>query len=332
MVVKGVVSFIAVVYTKFMVVFNLILYLLSFFVLWRGAGLIISSVDKIAKKLKLSSFAFSFFILGILTSIPEFAVGVTAVAEKKPEVFVGNLVGGIPVIFLFIIPVLAVLGNGIKLRNNISSKNLLLSFLVMAAPAFFILDQHMSNFEGIGMILMYVGLFLLIQKENGVLDTQHSDVLEIKRYSYKDILKVLFGIFLVFVSSHFIVDNTLYFADLLHISPFYVSLIFLSIGTNLPELSLAIRSVMLKKEEVAFGDYVGSGAANTLLFGIFVLMTDGDVVTVNNFLKPFIILVIGLIVFFVFSRSGHTITKREGIILFLIYLGFMVIDYLHLPF
>ncbi|HSA83475.1 MAG TPA: hypothetical protein VLF20_01140 [Patescibacteria group bacterium] len=307
---------------------NLLLYLLSFFVLWRGAGLIISSVDKISKRLKLSSFAFSFFILGLLTSIPEFAVGMTAVAEKKPEVFVGNLIGSIPVIFLFIIPLLAVLGNGVKLKNNISSTNLFLAFVVIAAPAFFVLDRRVTNFEGIGMIMMYLGLFLLIQKKNGILDTEHSNILEIKSYSYRDILKVIFGIFLVFISSHFIVENTLYFANLLHISTFYISLIFLALGTNLPELSIAIRSVILKKSEVAFGDYVGSAAANTMLFGVFTLMTTGEVVTVNNFFSPFLILIVGLVMFFIFSRSGHIISKREGVILFLLYVGFVLIEYI----
>ena len=66
-------------------VFSLIAYILSFFIIWLGAGLIIKSVDKIAEKLKLSAFAVSFFVLGILTSIPEMAISITAVIDKKPD-------------------------------------------------------------------------------------------------------------------------------------------------------------------------------------------------------------------------------------------------------
>ncbi len=205
-----------------MLFINIALYLISFLALWFGAGLIVSSVDKISKKLKLSSFAFSFFILGLLTSIPEFAVGITAVAENKPEVFVGNLIGGIPVIFLFIIPVLAILGNGIKLQNNLNSKNLALSFIVILLPALLVMDRRVTNLEGLIMIILYLVLFFLIQREKGILDSEHSNILDIKSYSYKDILKVLFGVGIVFISSHIVVDNTLYFANTFNISTFYI--------------------------------------------------------------------------------------------------------------
>jgi cation:H+ antiporter len=302
---------------------QVIVYLFSFFVLWLGAGLIVSSVDKISKKLRLSPFALSFFVLGILTSIPEFAVGMTALAENKPEVFSGNLIGGIAVIFFLVIPILAILGNGIKLKQ-VNSNNLLLTFVVLLAPSFFVLDKRVTNLEGGIMILLYIALFFFIQKDKGVFDLKHSKILNNKLYSYKDIIKILFGISMVFIASHVIVDTTLYFASVLHISTFYISLIFLSLGTNLPELSLAIRSIISGKKDVAFGDYLGSAATNTLLFGLFTLLNTGEVLTVNNFLKTFIVLLIGLIIFFYFTRSKNDISRKEGFILLLLYGAFAI--------
>lgn len=279
---------------------NLLVYLASFFVLWFGAGLIVASVDKISRRLRLSSFAFSFFVLGLLTSIPEFAVGMTALAENKAEVFVGNLIGGVPVLFLFIMPLLAILGKGIKLENNLSAKNLLLSFVVMLIPGLLVMDRRVTNFEAVVMIVMYLLLFFQVQREKGIFDTEHSNVLKLKSYSYTDILKVLLGVGIVFLAGHTVVDKTLYFANMFHVSPFYISLVFLSLGTNLPELSLAIRAVISGKKDVAFGDYVGSAAANTLLFGVFTLVHSGEVVTINNFFKTFLIMTVSLGVFFLF--------------------------------
>ncbi len=94
---------------------------------------------------------------------------------------------------------------------------------------------------------------------------------------------------------------------------------FLSLGTNLPEFSLAIRAIISGKKDVAFGDYVGSAAANTLLFGIFTILNTGEVVTVNNFFRTFLIMVLGLGMFFVFSRSKHDITQKEGFVLLVLY-------------
>lgn len=306
---------------------HLAFYLASFFILWFGAGLIISSIDRFSKKLKLSSFAFSFFALGILTSIPEFAVGMTALADNTPEVFVGNLIGGIPVIFLLIIPILAIFGNGIKLKNQLGKTQLAFSFMVMITPAFLVMDRTVTNPEGIIMILLYGILFLIIQRKNGIFDTKGSKILSLRSYSLTDIFKILLGVALIFIASNIVVDNTLYFAGFLHISPFVMSLLFLSFGTNLPELSIAIKSILTGKKDVAFGDYVGSAAANTLLFGIFTLINKGNVVTVNNFLTTFIVMCIGLTAFFYFTLSKNDISRREGFLLLIIYAMFILSEF-----
>lgn len=308
------------------ILFNTAVYIASFFTIWFGAGLIVSSADRLSRKLKISSFAFSFFVLGIPTSIPEFAIGITAVAEGRPGIFVGNLIGGILVIFIFIIPILAILGNGIKLHHRFNAKRLLFSFFVMLVPAFFVMDGRIVKLEGIIMILLYAFLFYFIQKNKGIFDTGNNSVLDIRVYSFKDLAKVVVGIAVIFVSSKIIVDNTLFFADILQVSPYYISLILLSIGTNLPELSIAIRAVMLKKRDIAFGDYVGSGAANALLFGIFTILSPKDVLPTNHFLITFLISILALGLVFYFLKSKNDISRKEGILLLLLYIFFVIIE------
>ncbi|PIQ72690.1 hypothetical protein COY13_01085 [Candidatus Roizmanbacteria bacterium CG_4_10_14_0_2_um_filter_36_35] len=98
-----------------MVFFKIFFYLVSFLILWYCSGIIIRSVDRFAHRLKLSSFAVSFFVLGILTSVPEFSVGINSIINKTPDVFVGNLLGSSLVLFIFVIPLLAVFGGGVKM-------------------------------------------------------------------------------------------------------------------------------------------------------------------------------------------------------------------------
>ena len=74
-------------------ILQLFFYIFSFLLIWFVAGLIVTSVDRLAHKLNLSSFAVSFFLLGILTSVPEISVGINSLIDKKPEIFVGNLIG-----------------------------------------------------------------------------------------------------------------------------------------------------------------------------------------------------------------------------------------------
>ena len=309
-----------------MVWLNLLVSLGAFIAIWYGAGLIVSSAVSFSKRLHLSSFAFSFFILGLLTSTPEFGLGLTALSENNPEIFVGNLIGGVVVIFFFIIPLLAILGKGIKLHHELSNKNLILSFLVMLSPVFFLIDRQVTNLEAVVLIILYFVLFFFIQREHGIFDTENSHVLEIKYYSFKDILKVLLGVGIVFVASRIIVDNTLYFASFFHISPFYISLIILSLGTNLPELSLAIKSVISGTKDVAFGDYIGSAAVNTLFFGLFSLLHNGTVTTVDNFFTTFCLIAFGLGLFYFFSTSKHDISRQEGFLLLCLYVIFVLVE------
>ena len=254
---------------------NAFIYLISFIVIWFGSGLIISSTSKFSEKLKLSPFVFSFLFLGILTSTPEFSIGLQSIADHDPEIFVGNLLGGIAVIFLLIIPLLAIFGNGINLKKELNNTSLLASIGVILAPAIAVLDGSVSLLEGIILIGIYLLLILHIERKHGIFDQENSKLLNVKSYSYKDILKVIAGIVLVFVSSALIVDKTLIFSEIFNISTFYVSLLIVSIGTNLPELSLAVRSITVRKKDIAMGDYVGSAAANTFLFVMFTVLNGG---------------------------------------------------------
>lgn len=317
-------------YTKFTVnIFvELVIYIASFIFIWLGSGLIISSMDRFSKRLKLSSFAVSFIVLGLLTSVPELAVGLIAIADKDPEIFVGNLLGGIPVIFLFIIPILAIFGKGINLKHELNERNFILILLLIAIPSFLALDRTISSLEGLFLIALYILVLFFVQRDHGLFDKYNTEILSIKAYSYKDIIKLLFGIGIVFISSNIIVEKTIYFSNILEISPFYISLIFLSFGTNLPELSLAIRAIFSGNKEIAFGDYMGSGAANVLLFGIFTLLNGGETLTVNNFITTFYFTAVGLGFFYIFSRSNRRISVDQGIFLFVLYLFFVLLELL----
>lgn len=311
-----------------MVFIHLLLYLVSFVFIWFGAGLIISSASRFSSKLRLSPFAFSFVFLGLLTSTPEFSVGLQAVADQKAEIFVGNLLGGIVVLFLVVIPLLAVFGNGISLKNELDNKTLIATLGVILAPAFFILDKKITPIEGWIFILLYLILLFFVQRKNGIFDTKNSQILQIKAYSYKDLLKIIVGLGIVFIASNVIVEKTVYFAELLNMSAFYISLLVIALGTDLPELSLAVRSVISGKREIAMGDYIGAAAVSTFLFGIFTVLHNGEIITGSNFIITFVFIAIALGAFYFLSTKKQYITRTNGVALLGIYLLFIAFELL----
>jgi cation:H+ antiporter len=309
-----------------MTLINLFLYIVSFIFIWLGSGLIVNSASKFSKKLKLSAFAFSFVFLGILTSTPEFSVGLQAVADRNASIFVGNLLGGIIVLFLVIIPLLAIFGNGINLKHELDHKQLILTMGVIALPSILILDKKVTNIEGLIMIISYLILLFFIQRKNGIFDRENEQLLDIKSYSLKDILKIIIGLVIVFISSSLIVSKTIYFANFFNISTFYISLLVIALGTDLPELTLAIRSIISGKKDIAMGDYIGAAAVSTLLFGIFTILHNGEVITVSNFLTTFIFIITALSLFFFFSFKNQFLTRINGIFMLIIYILFIAVE------
>jgi cation:H+ antiporter len=306
------------------VLVHVCIFLISFITIWFGSGLIVTSVTKISNRLRISQFFISFIVLGILTSTPEIAVGISAISVNNPSVFVGNLLGGIPILYLLVIPLLAICGNGISIRSPKEKQSIILSIIIAIAPFLIVLDQKVTNPEGVFLIVIYVVSIICM----GVNQENPQKKNERKVFPIINLIKIVIGAALVFVSSRVIVSNTLFFSEVLQIAPFYLSLFLLSFGTNLPEITLALRSVFSKKKSIAFGDYLGSASANTLLFGIFTLCTKDAVLHVSNFLPMFGVMCAGFFLFYRFAKTKEGISRGEGFVLFLVYLIFAYVELL----
>jgi len=118
----------------------------------------------------------------------------------------------------------------------------------------------------------------------------------------------------------------LYFSNTFNISAFYISLIVVSIGTNIPELSIAVRSAISGKKDIAMGDYLGSAAANTLVFGILILLSGGAVSIINNFAITFVFIFGALSLFYLFFRTKSFISRGNGVLLLGMYILFVALE------
>jgi cation:H+ antiporter len=300
--------------------------------LWFGSGLIVKALGRFSRRLSLSSFAASFFLLGLATSIPEMGVGLTALYENRPLVFVGNLLGGIIAIFLFAIPLLTIVGKGVRLSRQLPKATLVICLAVMAAPVVLMLDGSISQPDGLVMVVLYLGLFVTIQRNKGILDHSNTKLLSAQSYSLLDILKVIAGVLIVAFASRVAVEQTVNFSEFLGIPLFYSSLVVLSLGTNVPELSLAVRAALSGKKDIALGDYIGSAAANVLLLGCLALLTPFGIQLGKDKLLPVVggFLVFGLATFYyvVKVRKPHNvITTIEATALFIGYLLFLLVSF-----
>lgn len=302
--------------------YNVILFIIGCLILWKASGLVVYGVENFSKNLQLSSFATSFLILGILTSVSEMSVGINAILDKNPEVFVGNLIGGSFVILLLIIPMLAIFNKGIALQGHLNPQRLLMFLFIILCPSLLVLDGIVTRYDALLLVLLYGLFFYFFHEQHPILNSITS--MEPNEKNLKNIAKIVLGVVLIYISAQILVDKTIFFAHFSHIPPFLISLIILSIGTNLPEIVIAINSIRKSHSHIAFGNYVGSAAANTLLFGIFVFINGPFLINSQTFEHTFYIITFGYFLFFLFAKSKDRITASEGLILLITFLFFFL--------
>lgn len=305
---------------------HIIIYLLSFVGIWIGSGLVIKSVEKISRNLKISSFAISFIVLGLFTSISELSVGVNAVLKNDPEIYVGNLIGASIVLFMLVIPLLAIVGNSIRITPEFQGFNLPASLVVIALPVILAMDGKVGKVDSAISLAMFGFLLISIEAKRGVLGKLEGLGQKSGVAIGKELLRIIFGVATIFIASKFTVEQTLYFSDLLHVSPFLISLLIIAIGTNIPELSLVIRSAFIRNHQVAFGDFVGSAAFNTFLLGFLTTIYGKPVMLTNSYIVSLLFLVVGLAIFYYFARTKNSITRFEGLALLGLYVVFVLTE------
>jgi cation:H+ antiporter len=307
------------------------LFFLALSIIWILSGSVISAVDRVARRYEKPGFAVAFFVLGFMTTIGEMSVAFNSTIKGIPQVSAGNLIGASIVIFLLIIPLLAIFSKGISLSNAMTNSNLLLTLSIILLPALVTFDGMVSPQEGLLIILLYIALIYRIRKKHSFETTVESTIAEVReaithkrRATAIDLLHITGAAVVIFLAGNVLVEKSVFFTTLWGVPASVAGLLVLSIGTNVPELIIAVRSVLLRHADIAFGDYLGSGAANSLLFGILALANGTFLVHQGEFLISLGILLLGLILFLVFARSKEELSRKEGIIMSAVYVCFLV--------
>lgn len=263
--------------------------------------------------------------MGFLTSATEISVAFASFANKEVEVSTGNLLGGIIVLFLFLIPLLSILFNGIRLTHTMSKPAFLLNVLALMIPGIVFVDGTLTIIESL--VLLGAGgfvYFLMIFSKREKFKTEEINKKQAGKLS-KRLFLIIIGMVLLIVSSDFLVQGLVDLAISLQVDPFLISLIGLSVGTNLPEITLAVKSVLLGRKDMAIGNYMGSATFNILILSVLGLASGGITVQ-SDFTVTLIISVVGLFLFWLFMITKSKLSRLEGLALFALYIAFLLME------
>jgi len=275
--------------------------------------------------------------LGILTTTPELFLGINAIIKNIESVSLGNLLGGIIVIFALLFGLTLFLNKKIKTDGDIKKIIPKLSFIFL--PFLLGLKGGLNYIDGILFLFLYFIVIFYDKIKNKILS--FSNILDKKEkinnvYILKNIKDLKFWKeFFLFITSlasllilsYFIIDIAEKILIEINVSNFIIGLIIFSIGTNLPELIVALKS-RKNKNGLAISHLIGSGMANVFILGILLFFKKFDVVINTSYLFTFFFTLVILILVGIFYKTKKSFSKKEGLVLIFIYILFIIYQFI----
>jgi cation:H+ antiporter len=235
--------------------------------------------DIIAKKTGLSGLWLGLVLMAGVTSLPELATGLSAVASDLPDIAAGNIFGSC-VFNVFILGLMDALSRKVPLSSKINQGNILSAgmsvlFLSGVALSLFVGDK----LPGLGWVGLYTPLIIA-----GYLGTMRmafkfekkrtpvAEVLsEIKEEApgtslKKAIVHYALHAAIVVAAAVFLPSIAERIAEITGLGQTFVGNIFVAVSTSFPELAVSFAAIRIGAVDMAVGNIFGSN-----LFNLFIL-------------------------------------------------------------
>ncbi len=302
-----------------------------------GAELLLRSASRSAAMLGIRPIIIGLTVVSVGTSMPELAVGITAAAEGKGALAVGNIAGTNILNILFILGLSALIRPLPMQRLSIK-----LDAPVMIAAALALLamawDGVLSRLDGtlllLAALVYTVALVRLSRRETAALKKEFSEEYSVaalkpghgvKQGAWNAFLLAI-GLAVTVLGAELLVSSAVDIAQSFGVSDAMIGLTIVAIGTSAPEFATTMMATYKDDRDVAVGNLVGSSIYNILvILGLTCLVAPGGVDVSEEILwidLPLAALV-ALVCLPVF-RSDRTVSRREGacfVAAYLLYLG-----------
>lgn len=309
-------------------ILNIILIIIGFILLIKGADFLVEGSKNIAKKLKISEMIVGLTIVSIGTSMPELFVSVTSALNGSSDLSLGNVIGSNLCNLLLILGLSAVIRPVIFKKET---KMFDIPICIFTTVLFIFLcniDNNLSLIDGIILIFFFlcflVYIIILGKKQSSLVNETKEDLKKIN--VFKNIVFISLGIVGLKFGGDFVVDNSIEIAKILNISEKIIGLTIVAIGTSLPELITSVTASMKGSSDIAIGNIIGSNIFNILLIaGASAVISPMNFDTTYNI--QLIILVVSTIVLSIFPYTDKKdeMTMSNGITYMMIYALYMVL-------
>lgn len=311
---------------------QVILLIIGFVVLIKGADVFVDGASSIALNCKLSKMLIGLTIVAFGTSAPEFAVSVKSIISNNSDMVLGNVIGSNILNILLIVGLCSII-KPIKVKSNTVRKELPIVMLFSTLLFFLIKDDlFVSSINTVnrndGFVIVLFFMIFVYYLISIMRNKKDDDADEMAKYGmFKSIIFTILGIVCIVMGSNVVVDSASKIAGMLGVSQKMIALTVVAFGTSLPELVTSIVSTRKGEHEILVGNIVGSNIFNIgIVLGVPVALF-GGIQAVGFNVIDLVVMIVSAILLFVFAYKDHEIHRHEGMImlaLFVIYYSYVI--------
>ncbi len=313
---------------------NILLLILGFILLIKGADILVDGASSTAGNFKVSKMLIGLTIVAFGTSTPELAVSISALASKSTDMVLGNVIGSNILNILLILGIAGII-HPIKIKDNTVKKEIPLCILISSLLVVLFLDIKLGNglvneitrgdaFVILLFFLIFVYYLITLakaKKENKEVETP-------KFKLGKSLFFVLLGLVGIILGSDLVVDSASNIAAALKISERIISLTVIAFGTSLPELVTTIVSSKKGEQDLLLGNIIGSNIFNIcIVLGVPVALF-GTITPESFQIIDLIMLIASSVLLYIFSKTKKEITHNESLFMLLLFAIYYTIIFL----
>lgn len=257
---------------------QLLLLVVGFALLMKGADWFVEGASKIADKLGVSQLVIGLTIVAIGTSLPEAAVSIASALKGSADLTIGNVVGSNILNVLLILGLTSVIKAIPVQKSTVKYEIPFVIVVTVVLVALGLTDNQVGRLDGgilWALLIVYLIYLLKIAKSGQSSEDAPAEKKEDKVWLM--IVMVVVGAAMIVLGSDVTVDAATKLAEMFGMDERLIGLTIVAFGTSLPELVTSVTAALKGKTDIAVGNIVGSNIFNIL----FVVGTTALIIPVN---------------------------------------------------
>ncbi len=316
----------------------------SIFLIWKGSDWLTDSLIPVAHRLGTSYIAVTTLLASFMMSTPELLISIYSYFLGYPKIGLGVLIGSVMINIGLTVGLSASIKplrieKGVAVRDGIFL--IFVTMIVMALGS----DLRYERSEGVILLLMFIPYALNVwffekarphkrRKKKIESIKQSLDLLGNQFHFAKfkpSIFTFVIGALILLFGSFLFSNALVRLAEVLCLPELMVGLIFGAVGTGIPNIAAAIQGTLKGYDDAAITETFGSNIFTLLVtLGVFTILNPFTILRkVFYFDLIWMIVIHVLMLAFIFKGYKYreeSLTRYEGAILVLFYLGIVMVN------